>query len=81
MTQEQRLLSREDISARVMRMVSDLCGDESCPIQPVLEQCVDDAISSYWPNRVGAFTALLAFRDVTECIRQGSCPPRTAMPS
>ncbi len=81
MTQEPRLLSRDDISARVMRMVSDLCDDESCPIQPVLEQCVDDALSSYWPNKVGTFTLLLAFGDVKACIRQGSCPPRTAMPS
>lgn len=74
-------LSREDITARVTRMVTELCGDESCSIQPVLEQCVDDAISSYWPNTVGTFTPLLAFRDVKECIRQGSCPPRTTMPS
>jgi hypothetical protein len=81
MNQEQGMLSRDDITARVIRMVTELCSDESCPIQPVLEQCVDDAISSYWPNKVETFTPLLAFRDVKECIRQGSCPPRTVMPS
>ncbi len=74
-------LAREDIAARVMRMVTELCADETCPIQPVLEQCVDDAISSYWPNTVETYTPLLAFRDVRECIRQGSCPPQTTMPS
>ena len=77
MNQEQGMLSRDDITARVMRMVTELCGDDSCPIQPVLRQCVDDAISSHWPNKITTFAPLLAFREVKECIRQGSCPPRT----
>lgn len=82
MSRDEEALSREDITARVMRMVTELCGDESCPIQPVLEQCVDDAISTYWTNKITTFAPLLAFRDVKECIRQGSCPPRTGtMPS
>lgn len=64
---------RERIRQRVMTMVRESCADASCPIEPMLESCVDWAIDQRWPSPVSVFVPLLAVRDVQECIRQGSC--------
>ena len=70
------LQTREEIKARVMTMVADLCADDSCPIQSVLERCVDDSITARWSAPVKVFVPLPAFREVQECIRLGYCPER-----
>ncbi len=59
---------------RLMTMVTELCADESCPIQSELERCVDQALHSRWSNPVKTYVPLLAFREVQECIRLGYCP-------
>ena len=66
--------SIEDARARVLTMVDEACKDRSCPIQPVLDQCVSDAVALRWQGVVKNYVPLLAFRDVQECIRLGYCP-------
>lgn len=66
--------SQEDARARVLTMVAEVCKDDSCPIQPVLDQCVSDAVTFRWQGTVKNYVPLLAFRDVQECIRLGYCP-------
>ncbi len=70
--------SFEEARTRVMTMVTELCADESCPIQPVLGRCVDQALQSRWSNPVKTYVPLLAFREVQECIRLGYCPDPAA---
>ncbi len=59
---------------RLMAMATEVCADDSCPILPVLERCVDQALESRWSNPVKTYVPLLAFREVQECIRRGHCP-------
>jgi len=64
----------EEARTRVMTMAADLCADASCPIQPVLDRCVDRALESRWSSPIKTYIPLLAFREVQECIRLGACP-------
>ena len=66
----------EDARNRVYNMVAELCSDASCPIQPVLDRCVSDAVAARWSSPIKTFVPLLAFREVQECIRLGFCPER-----
>lgn len=69
------------VNARVYAMVAADCHDDTCPIQPVLDQCVEEAVLRYWSQAtVTIFVPLLAVREVRECIRRGTCadPARTA---
>ena len=59
---------------RLMAMATEVCADDSCPILPVLDGCVDQALRSRWSNPVKTYIPLLAFREVQECIRLGYCP-------
>lgn len=64
---------RAVIRARVMKSAQDSCADASCPIEPMLEACVDWAVDRHWPSAVDTFVPLLAGRDVQDCIRRGYC--------
>jgi hypothetical protein len=75
------VLTVEDAKNRVFHMVAELCSDGSCPIQPVLDRCVSDAVEARWSNPVKTFVPLLAFREVQECIRLGYCPERPVEPT
>ena len=64
---------RAEIRARVMAVAQMACADASCPIEPMLEACVDWAVDRRWPSAVDTFVPLLAVRDVQDCIRRGYC--------
>jgi hypothetical protein len=64
----------EEARERVFAMVAEICNDESCPIQSVLDRCVSEAVAARWENPVKTYVPLLAFREVQQCIRQGYCP-------
>lgn len=66
--------SRAAVRDQVASMVTDICHDASCLVQPVLDACIDQAIDRRWPSKVATFVPLLAFRDVQECVLNGSCP-------
>ncbi len=66
--------SYEDARMRVMAMALEACADHGCPIEAQLERCVDEALRERWGNPVKTYVPLLAFREVQECIRLGSCP-------
>ncbi len=69
--------TREDALARVLAMALSVCGDASCSIQPVLDQCVAESVDRFWPGSVRNYVPVLAFREVQECIRRGTCPGLT----
>ncbi len=64
----------DDARARVMTMVADLCGDSSCRIHEVLDQCVADAVDHSWSSAVRNFVPVIAFREVRGCVERGFCP-------
>jgi ribosomal protein S2 len=67
--------TRDEAIRHVMALVAEECSDETCLIKPVLEQCVAHAVDSRWQEGgVTNFVPILAFREVQECIRNGSCP-------
>ena len=63
----------EAIIGRVMRAATEECAPDSCPVAPVLDRCVRDAVAELWDRPVKTFVPLLALRRVRSCIRVGSC--------
>jgi hypothetical protein len=57
----------------VLKAAQESCADASCPIEPMLDACVDWAVDRHWPSAVATFVPLLAVRDVQHCIRRGYC--------
>lgn len=64
---------QEAIVALVRRQAAEECADGSCPIAPVLDRCVRDAVAELWGSRIHAYVPLLALRNVRTCIRAGVC--------
>ena len=66
--------SIEDVAYRIRLAVSEHCADECCTIFASLDACARDAVAALWASPVKTYVPLLAYRQVRECIRQGSCP-------
>jgi hypothetical protein len=64
--------SRDQIRQRVWSMVAG--ADTERLAAPELDACVEQAIDWHWPSAVATYVPLLAFRDVQDCVRHGSCP-------
>ena len=74
----------EDLSRAIRvveRLAREACPDDACPIEPVFERCVHEAVTGLWQtSRVTRYVPMLALNQVRECIRAGTCEPRAATP-
>jgi hypothetical protein len=61
------------IVARVLREASEECPPGGCPIAPMLDRCVEEAVAGLAGSRVTTYVPLLALRRVRSCIRAGTC--------
>jgi hypothetical protein len=61
------------IVARVLREAREECPPERCPIAPMLDRCVEEAVAGLGGSRVTTYVPLLALRRVRGCIRAGTC--------
>jgi hypothetical protein len=62
----------EAIVALVRREAAEECAAGACPVAPVLDRCVRDAVAELADSRIQTFVPLLALRRVRDCIRAGS---------
>ena len=68
---DQGLLQMEQL---VQQLARESCPDGACPIEPVLQQCVHDAVISLWQgSRITGYVPVLALKHVQDCIRAGTC--------
>lgn len=71
---DQGLLHTEQI---VQQLARESCPDGACPIEPILQECVHDAVTSLWHgSRITGYVPVLALRQVQDCIRTGTCAPK-----
>jgi hypothetical protein len=66
----------EAIVKLVKREAAEECQPGHCPVAPVLDRCVRDAVDELWDSRIRTFVPLLALRHVRSCIRSGACDSR-----
>jgi hypothetical protein len=66
--------SIEDVAHRVHLAISEHCTGDCRTIFASLDACARDAVAALWASPVKTYVPLLAYRQVRECIRQGSCP-------
>ena len=65
----------------VERFAREACPDGACPIEPVLDRCVHEAVSGLWQtSRITRYVPMLALNQVRDCILAGTCEPRTTAP-
>ncbi len=65
------------VEAMVQQLARERCPDGVCPIEPVLQQCVRDAVHSLWhESRITGYIPVLALKQVQDCIRAGTCEPK-----
>jgi hypothetical protein len=66
-----------DIERMVQRLAREECPDGVCPIEPVLQSCVHDAVEHLFSaSKITGYVPVLALKQVRDCIRAGTCEPR-----
>jgi hypothetical protein len=61
------------IVALVRREAAEECAHGSCPVAPILDWCVCEAVAEFADSRMTAFVPRLALRRERCCIRAGTC--------
>jgi hypothetical protein len=62
------------VEQMVQRLAREQCPDGAFPSEPVLAECVHDAVERLWrTRRITGYVPVLALRRVQDCIRSGTC--------
>lgn len=68
------IVSMSDIERMVQRLAREECAYGVCPIEPVLQRCVHDAVSQLLgTSQITGYVPVLALKQVRDCIRAGTC--------
>lgn len=68
----------QQIELMVQREARDRCPVGCCSLSAALEPCVHHIVSDLWrSSRITAFIPVIALRQVSDCIRAGTCEPGT----
>lgn len=62
-----------DLMERIRGQAGEVCPPGCCPLEPMLDDCIHQAIEEIWDSRIRAFVPLLVLRQVMSCIESGSC--------
>lgn len=64
---------RAAITARVIAAVAETCSGSCCTVAPEIPDCAAHAVDALWNRPIVSYIPLLAYREVHDCIRLGSC--------
>jgi hypothetical protein len=70
-----------EVLQMVERLAREECPDGACPIEPMLDRCVQETVTDLWhASRITRYVPVLALKQVRACMRAGTCEPGSPAP-